>query len=75
MTTINITRKIPRFITEYANYRIACNNQLLKDFKHLYKADTIQMIQDENETIKKAVKMVSNGRITINEAMRIINEA
>ena len=56
-----------RFISEYANYKINCfkSNELMKK----------EIKTEIFNKINKALNLVERGFITIDEAIKIINEA
>ena len=58
--------KAPRFIKEYANYKINCckENELMKEE---YKTEKI-------DKIHKALHLIEKSFITVDEAIKTINE-
>lgn len=66
--------KIPRFVREYANYRININNRLIEKFgdREEYPLFPKEGITEESNSIRKIVRGCERGFITINEAMKEI---
>lgn len=58
--------KAPRFLIEYANYKI----RQLKNNELMY----YDVREEEIEKIERAVNLFQRGFIVIDEAIRIINE-
>lgn len=57
--------KIKRFVTEYANYKVNL----------LCKSERLDKLAEVIQRINNAVRMCKAGLLTIDETMRIINEA
>lgn len=58
--------KVPQFVIKYANYKydLISSNDLMQDKFKLEKM----------RNVTRAVRMVENDRITIDEAMKLISE-
>lgn len=62
--------KAPRFLIEYANYTIGEAEKLIKEYPH-----NTEIYNNAISKVDKAIFNYQYGYITVNEAMREINES